>query len=175
MRGWDPPLSLLRPRHSAHVLACEASVLTKYNQIYPDCGDISSKSSILQPGRPSPHNLCVRNFLCHINSHNDSFFSLDFTENIFVSLKIYSLSSCLFYKRASKIPAHIWNICRCSQRIFASWMSPAPGLMNSVCGWWRGSAAAEAPRPCDLVIGGGETLEAGTLYCIVLYCTVLYW
>ena len=30
-------------------------------------------------------------------------------------------------------------------------------------GWWRGSAAAEAPRPCDLVIGGGETLEAGTL------------
>ena len=42
-------------------------------------------------------------------------------------------------------------------------MSPAPGLMNSVCGWWRGSAAAEAPRPCDLVIGGGETLEAGTL------------
>ena len=40
-------------------------------------------------------------------------------------------------------------------------MSPAPGLMNSV--WWRGSAAAEAPRPCDLVIGGGETLEAGTL------------
>ena len=40
-------------------------------------------------------------------------------------------------------------------------MSPAPGLMNSVCGWWRGSAAAEAPRPCDLVIGGGETLEAG--------------
>ena len=40
-------------------------------------------------------------------------------------------------------------------------MSPSPGLMNSV--WWRGSAAAEAPRPCDLVIGGGETLEAGTL------------
>ena len=40
-------------------------------------------------------------------------------------------------------------------------MSASPGLMNSV--WWRGSAAAEAPRPCDLVIGGGETLEAGTL------------